>query len=35
MIDMNNINLNLLRFFIATAESKSLVKAGEKLKFAS
>ena len=31
MIDMNNINLNLLRFFIATAESKSLVKAGEKL----
>lgn len=31
MIDMNNINLNLLRFFIATAESKSLVEAGEKL----
>ena len=31
MIDMNNININLLRFFIATAESKSLVKAGEKL----
>lgn len=31
MVDMNNINLNLLRFFIATAESKSLVEAGEKL----
>ena len=31
MVDMNNINLNLFRFFIATAESKSLVEAGEKL----
>lgn len=31
MVDMNNLNLNLLRFFIATAESKSLVEAGEKL----
>ena len=31
MFDMININLNLLRFFIATAESKSLVEAGEKL----
>lgn len=31
MIDMNNVNLNLLRFFLATAEAKSLVEAGEKL----
>ena len=31
MVNMNNINLNLLRFFIATAESKSLVEAGEKI----
>lgn len=31
MIDMKNVNLNLLRFFLVTAESKSLVKAGEKL----
>jgi len=31
MIDMKNVNLNLLRFFLVTAESESLVKAGEKL----
>lgn len=31
MIDVNNINLNLLRFFIITAESKSIADAGEKL----
>lgn len=31
MIDMKNVNLNLLRFFLVTAESDSLVKAGEKL----
>ena len=33
MFDSNNINLNLLKFFIATAESESIVKAGEKLGF--
>ena len=30
MIDVNNVNLNLLRFFIVTAESKSIAEAGEK-----
>ena len=31
MVDTNNINLNLLRFFIVSAESKSLAEAGEKI----
>lgn len=31
MINMNNINLNLLPFFIAAAESKSLQEAGDKI----
>ncbi len=31
MSDVNSINLNLLRFFIATAESESLAEAGEKM----
>ena len=31
MIDVNSINLNLLRFFIVTAESTSIAEAGEKL----
>ena len=30
MIDVNNVNLNLLRFFIVAAESKSIAEAGEK-----
>lgn len=28
---MSNINLNLFRYFIATAESKSFAEAGEKI----
>lgn len=31
MLDISNLNLNLLRFFIVTAESKSIADAGEKL----
>lgn len=35
MIDTNNINLNLLRYFIAAAESESLAEAGEKLGYSA
>ena len=31
MINVKDVNLNLLRFFIATAESKNLAETGEKL----
>lgn len=31
MLDISNLNLNLLRFFIVTAESKSIAEAGEKM----
>ena len=33
MIDVNNVNLNLLRFFIVAAESKSIAEAGEKSEY--
>lgn len=33
MVDVNNVNLNLLRFFIITAESKSIAEAGKKLDY--
>lgn len=35
MIDANNVNLNLIKYFIAAAESKSFAEAGEKLGYSA
>lgn len=35
MNDSNNVNLNLLKFFIVTAESKSIAEAGKKMGYST